>query len=96
MSAGSGRLTVQQIGGSGRYSLARQHRSATLAGRYHREGTSDGLILGAAGLPDVGPIAIDASLDGPRDGVATHVAASAGPLRAQVRARWTWCMMQRT
>jgi len=44
-----------------------------------------GLISDAAGLPDVGPIAIDASLDGPRDGVATHVAASAGPLRAQVQ-----------
>ena len=85
MSAGSGRLTVQQIGGSGRYSLRGNIGPQRLQAAITAREQAHGLISGAAGLPDVGPIAIDASLDGPRDGVATHVAASAGPLRAQVQ-----------
>ena len=85
MSAGSGRLTVQQIGGSGRYSLQGNIGPQRLQAAITAREQAHGLISGAAGLPDVGPIAIDASLDGPRDGVATHVAASAGPLRAQVQ-----------
>ncbi len=41
-----------------------------------------GLISGLAGLPDLGPIALDATLDGPRDAVASHLTLSAGPLHA--------------
>ena len=33
-------------------------------------------------MPDLGPIALDADLDGPRDAVGTHLTLSAGPLHA--------------
>ncbi|HUB44637.1 MAG TPA: translocation/assembly module TamB domain-containing protein [Acetobacteraceae bacterium] len=81
--AGSGRLTVQQMGGSGRYtltgSISAEHLQATITANEQ----AHGLISGVAGLPDIGPIAINATLDGPRDAVATHLTTSAGPLRAQ-------------
>ncbi len=39
-----------------------------------------GLIAGAAQLPDLGAISVTASLDGPRDAVATRLAVTAGQL----------------
>ena len=96
MSAGSGRLTVQQIGGSGRYSSARRHRSAALAGRYHREGTSAWADLGRGRA--AGYRADQHPCDAGRP--ARRIATSSRPAPAHCvprsRARWTWCMMPRT
>lgn len=79
---GSGHLTVRQVGGSGRYALSgdvtRQRIQATLTVQEQ----AHGLIATLAGLPDIGPIDLHAALDGPRDAIATQLAASAGPLRA--------------
>ena len=43
-----------------------------------------GLLAGLAGLPDLGDIDLDATLDGPRHAVATRVALAAGTLHATV------------
>jgi len=83
--AGSGRLTVRQVGGSGRYTLSGSISAAQLQATLTANEQAHGLISGLAKLPDIGPIAIDATLDGPRDAVATHLTASAGPLRAQAQ-----------
>jgi len=81
--AGSGNLTVQQIGGSGRYTVSGSINAARLQATLTANEQAHGLISGLAGLPDIGPIAINATLDGPRDSIATQLTASAGPLRAQ-------------
>jgi len=84
MSAGAGRLTVRQIGGSGHYTvdaaISADHIRTTITANEQ----AHGLISGLAGLPDIGPIAVNASLDGPRNAVAASVTASAGPLHARL------------
>lgn len=81
--AGQGKLTVRQLDGQGQYSLAgnidAQHLQATIKATE----PAHGLLSGLANLPDLGPVAIDATLDGPRNAVATSLTASAGPLRAK-------------
>ena len=44
-----------------------------------------GMIAGVAKLPDLGAIAIKASLEGPREAVATRLAVSAGQLDASAQ-----------
>ena len=84
MSTGAARLTVQQLGGSGRYTVDAAISAARLNVTVTAHEQAHGLISGVAGLPDIGPIAVNASLDGPRDAVATRLTASAGPLHARL------------
>jgi translocation and assembly module TamB len=81
-SAGHIRLAVQRLNGGGQYSVDATINPTTLHADIKADEPPDGLIGGLTGMPPVGPIGIDAALNGPRNAVATHVALSAGPLRA--------------
>lgn len=48
------------------------------------EEPAKGLIARIAHVPDVGPLAVRASANGPRDDLGTHLDLSAGPLKASV------------
>ncbi len=50
----------------------------------HVSEPAHGLLASLAGLPDLGAVALDASLDGPRHAVATRMTLAAGPLHATV------------
>ena len=78
-----GTLTVHRLDGSGQYSLDGGITAQRLQATIKAAEPAHGLISGLAGLPDLGPVAIDATLDGPWKAVATSLAASAGKLRAQ-------------
>ena len=80
-----GRLAVHRLDGAGRYDLDGSINAQRLRATIKVAEPAHGLISGLAGLPDLGAVAIDATLDGPRDAVATSLAASAGPLRAQAK-----------
>ncbi len=81
---GSADLTVRTVDGDASYAVkgnlspARIDATATVREPQH------GLISSFAGLPDLGAIALDATLAGPRDAIGTKLALSAGPLRADV------------
>ena len=83
---GSADLNLRTVDGDASYAVkgnlspARIDATATVREPQH------GLISGFAGLPDLGPIALDATLDGPRDAVGTKLALTAGPLHAPT---WT-------
>jgi translocation and assembly module TamB len=81
-----GSLTVHRLDGAGQYSLDGSITAQNLQATIKAAEPAHGLISGLAGLPDLGPVAIDATLDGPWKAVATSLAASAGKLRAQARA----------
>jgi translocation and assembly module TamB len=84
MTDGQGKLTVHRLDGGGEYSLDGSVSAQQLRATIKLAEPAQGLISGLAGLPELGPVAIDATLDGPRDAVAASLAASAGPLRAHV------------
>ena len=48
----------------------------------HASEAARGLVAGIAGLPDIGAITVDGTVQGPRDALTTHVALAAGPLHA--------------
>jgi translocation and assembly module TamB len=80
----SGSVNVRPLDGVGGYAVTAQADAARLKLTLKASEPAHGLIAGLAGLPDLGPIAIDANLDGPRDAVATRVTLTAGPLHAMV------------
>lgn len=82
--SGSVRLTMRQIGGSGLYRLAGSVTAQRIKAAISAQEQGNGLIAGLAGLSQVGPIDLHATLDGPRDAVATTLAAKVGTLRAHV------------
>lgn len=77
-------LQIDQRDGPGRYTLNATSSANDLQASLRANEAAHGLISEVAGLPELGAIAIDASLQGPRAGAATHVALSAGPLRADI------------
>jgi translocation and assembly module TamB len=79
---GHGSLTVRRLDGEGQYTVNGSVDAQRLQAAIKVAEPANGLISGLAGLPDLGPIAIDATLNGPRNAVVTSLAASAGPLRA--------------
>jgi translocation and assembly module TamB len=91
---GSGELTSETA-----FSGTADIRDLAAAGAYHLTGTMDaarlqaelrvrepprGVIASIAGLPDLGGLTLDATLNGPRDAVATRLTLGAGPLRAEL------------
>ena len=75
-------LTVRQLGGAGSYTLNGASDPAGIQVTLHASEPAHGLLGGIAGLPDLGAVALEARLDGPRNAVATHVVLTAGPLHA--------------
>src|SRR5205823_5915533 len=84
-SAGQGEMAVTRLDGGGSYRLDASVDAARVHLVVKAEEPPHGLIAGVAGLPDLGAISIDASLDGPRDAIATRLAVGAGPLEARAQ-----------
>jgi translocation and assembly module TamB len=84
-STGQVTLTIARLDTAGHYQLTASVDAARLHVRAELEEPPHGLIAGVAGLPELGAISIDATLDGPRDAVKTELAARAGPLEAKLR-----------
>jgi translocation and assembly module TamB len=80
----SGDLKVRDLDGSGTYLLAGAVDAAHLHATLRAGEPAYGLLARLSGMPDLGAVALDASLDGPRDAVATKVAATAGELHATI------------
>jgi translocation and assembly module TamB len=89
---GSGRLptltegTVQidasRLDSPGHYAVTGQVTAETIEATVKAEEPPKGLISSIAQLPDLGAIAIQASVNGPRNGLATQVGIKAGSLTA--------------
>ncbi len=80
--AGQGQLAVTRLDTAGSYKLDANVDAAQVKLRLQADEPPHGLIAGLAKLPDLGAISINATLDGPRDAVATHLSVGAGPLAA--------------
>ena len=80
----SGSLNVRQIDGAGSYAVTGTADATRLQATLHVSEPAHGLLASLAGLPDLGAVAIDASLDGPRDAVVTRTTLAAGPMHATV------------
>jgi translocation and assembly module TamB len=82
---GQGKLSVTRLDSPGSYDLdanvdhARVHLAVQVNEPPH------GLIAAVASLPDLGAIAVNAVLDGPREAVATRLAVTAGQLQANAQ-----------
>ena len=79
----SGTVDVRRLDAGGTYSVAGAADANQLRVKAHADEPAGGLLSQLAGLPSIGAVNIDATLDGPRTGVATHLAVAAGPLHAQ-------------
>jgi len=80
-------LDVRQLGGTGHYLLDARFDPSVLAGQLAVEEPANGLVARIAGLPDLGAIALDGSLNGPRSAVASDLSLDAGPLSAHVKGK---------
>ena len=83
--AGQGQLAVMRLDAAGSYELDAKVDAAQVNLRLQADEPPHGLLAAVAKLPDLGAISIDAKLDGPRDAVATHLSADAGPLAASAQ-----------
>ena len=81
----SGSLNVRQLDGAGSYAVTGIADATRLQATLHVSEPAHGLLASLAGLPDLGAVAIDASLDGPRDAVVTRTHAGR---RSHARHRW--------
>jgi translocation and assembly module TamB len=82
---GTLRIAATRLDAPGRYAAYATFDASRLAARVSVAEPSRGLIAAAAALPDLGPLAIDASLEGPQSAVALRLEAEAGKLRAAVK-----------
>jgi len=82
LTEGSLVLDVRGLQNAGAYRLEGSVTAKTLDAKLNALVPSDGLLARAAGLTNIGAITLDASFQGPRSAVATHVALEAGPLKA--------------
>jgi translocation and assembly module TamB len=78
-------LEARNLAGSGTYLADAAIGPSRVHAAIKANETAGGVISSAAGLPDLGAINIDATLDGPRDAVATQLAVTAGQLRANAQ-----------
>ncbi len=78
-------LHIQGLNGAGSYLLEGSFDATTLVGQLKAEEPANGLIARLAGLVDLGAIALDASVKGPRSAVVANLSLDAGPLNANAR-----------
>jgi translocation and assembly module TamB len=77
------RLDIAERDGKGRYRIAAACDKGGIQATVDVEEAPDGLIAHLAGLPAIGAITAHLSADGPREGLQTQVAITAGGLKAQ-------------
>ncbi|HXT79296.1 MAG TPA: translocation/assembly module TamB domain-containing protein [Acetobacteraceae bacterium] len=82
LTTGSARIEAHRLDGQGTYALDAEIDPAHMHATIKADEPPHGLIAGLATLPDLGALAIDATIDGPRTALATKVSVNAGPLRA--------------
>jgi translocation and assembly module TamB len=82
LTEGTARLDVSRLDTPGHYSVAGTVTSDAIQALVKADEPAKGLISEAAHLPDLGAIAIQASVNGPRDRLGTQVAITAGQLTA--------------
>jgi len=82
---GALRLAAERLDAAGRYRLAGTFGPAALHLELSAAEPAHGLIAALAGLPDLGPLAIAARLDGPPAAARARLTLAAGPLRAAAR-----------
>ena len=81
----SANLALRRLDAPGDYKATLYIDTASIAATLDAGETDGGLIATVAALPGLGPLSIKASLDGPRNAVATNLALSAGPLQATAK-----------
>jgi translocation and assembly module TamB len=81
----AGVLHARRLDGQGEYALRGSLKDSDLLGVARIREPGGGLIAGLLGLPDLGPLAVDAGAIGPQDNDRVHVAMTAGALRADAR-----------
>jgi translocation and assembly module TamB len=82
LTEGTAHLDVQRLDKPGHYAATGQVTQASIQATVKAEEPANGLIASAAGLPDLGLLSVQASADGPRNGLSTQVGIKAGPLTA--------------
>ncbi len=80
-------LDARPLAGGGRYQVRVELTSQTVALAAHIEEPAHGLLAGLAGVTPPGPIRLDVQLSGPRNDIAAHLNATAGPLVARASGR---------
>lgn len=78
-------LDVERLDGAGRYQISGTVASNAMTGRIDVSEPNHGPLAGLIGLPDLGPLSISASLNGPRRTEQMQLSLSAGPLAANAR-----------
>jgi translocation and assembly module TamB len=75
-------IAIARIGGAGAYTLAATLNGDAINAHLTANEPPGGLISGIANLPDLGAIALDATMNGPRTAELTHLSLTAGQLQA--------------
>ena len=82
---GDADVTIDRLDSGGSYELHGRIDPTTLSAKLRVNEPPHGLVATIASLPDIGAIALTASVDGPRAAQATAIDLSAGPLRATAK-----------
>ena len=80
---GSFALDVGRLDGPGSYRVSGTVSADKIAAQLAVDEPAHGLVSTIAGLPELGALAVSASLDGPRNAEAVKFAVSAGPLQSK-------------
>ncbi len=83
LSQGSGMLEGERLDSPGNYKLSGTMTPDRLTGQIAITEPAHGLVAGFAGLPELGPLTVSASLEGPRSAEVAKFSVSAGPLEAE-------------
>ena len=75
-------LDARRLDSPGHYAVTGTVTPRDIQATVKADEPAKGLISGIAHLPDLGAIAIQASVNGPRDALATQLGINAGPLTA--------------
>jgi len=78
-------LDVERLNGAGRYQMSGTVAANAMTGRIDVSEPMHGPLAGLVGLPNLGPLAISGSLDGPRNAEHMRLSLSAGPLAANAQ-----------
>ena len=82
LTAGTADIAIDRVDGAGHYHLAGTLDAARLQAALQASEPAHGLVSGLAGLPDLGAITAQATVDGPWNAAAARLSVTAGPLRA--------------
>lgn len=82
LTEGTVQLDVRRLDSPGHYEVNGRVTADDVQAAIKANEPAKGLISGIAHLPDLGAIAIEASVNGPRDAMGTQVGLNAGPLTA--------------